>query len=325
ADRQHWAYQPVKPQTVPKVRDRAWVRNPIDAFILAGLEEKGWRPAAPVEPRGLLRRVYLDLTGLPPTLAEQDAFVNDSSGAAFERVVEDLLARPSYGERWGRHWLDLVRYAETNGYERDSQRPFGWRYRDYVIKAFNDDKPFDRFIIEQLAGDELPDANADTLIATGYYRLGPWDDEPADPQEDRFDQLDDIVGTTSLAFLGLTLSCARCHDHKFEALTMHDYYRLVATFNGLKRPTRGRTELVLPAGSRQDIAAEKQRDRQLGALTRTALTTRAVSSATPLSGIFDAGIRAYRAATPDLPRGYFMQEAPKTPDTHLLLPAKPTN
>jgi len=146
---------------------------------------------------------------------------------------------------------NLVRYAESNGYERDSPRPFVWRYRDYVIKAFNDDKPFDRFIVEQLAGDELSDANADTLIATGYYRLGPWDDEPADPQEDRFDQLDDMVSTTSLAFLGLTMGCARCHDHKFEALTMHDYYRMVATFNGLTRPTRGRMEEALrPARAR---------------------------------------------------------------------------
>src|SRR5260370_1168370 len=139
-------------------------------------------------------------------------------------VLRAWIAAAAYGERWGRHWLDLVRYAESNGYERDGTKPQAWRYRDYVIQAFNQDKPFDRFILEQLAGDELPDASADTFIATGYYRLGPWDDEPADSKEDRFDQLDDMVSTTSQTFLGLTLGCARCHNHKFEPLTARDYY-----------------------------------------------------------------------------------------------------
>src|SRR6185436_12116718 len=155
--------------------------------------------------------IHLDLTGLPPTLTEQEAFLKNPR---VEPLVDDLLARPSHGERWARHWLDVARYAETNGYERDAAKPFVWRYRDYVIRAFNDDKPFDRFLLEQLAGDELDDANADTLIASGFLRLGPWDDEPADPKEDRFDQLDDLVATTSEAFLGLTLACGRCHNHK---------------------------------------------------------------------------------------------------------------
>ena len=284
ADRKHWAYLPVSRPAVPVVRDTAWVRNPIDAFVLAKLEKERWKPAPEVEARTLLRRVYLDLTGMPPTLAEQDAFLA-LSPAAYDKLIQALLSRPSYGERWGRHWLDLVRYAETNGYERDAARPFVWRYRDYVIQSFNDDKPFDRFILEQLAGDELPDSSADTLIATGYYRLGPWDDEPADPLEDRYDQLDDIINTTSLVFLGLTMGCARCHDHKFEALTMHDYYRLAAVFNGLSRPTKGRTELVLPAGTKKELA--------------------------------DA------SRSKDLPRGYFMREASaKIPDMHLLLRGK---
>jgi hypothetical protein len=174
--------------------------------------------------------------------------------------VDELLARPSYGERWGRHWLDLVRYAETNGYERDATKPNAWRYRDYVIRAFNDDKPFDRFLREQLAGDELPDASDETLVATGYYRLGPWDDEPADPKQDRFDQLDDMVATTSEVFLGLTLACARCHNHKFEPLSALDYYRMVAIFNPLKRPVRGRTERDLPSGTPSQVAAEAERD-----------------------------------------------------------------
>lgn len=250
SDRRHWAFQPVRAPDPPTVRDRAWVRSPVDQFLLATLEETDWRPAAAAEPPALLRRLYLDLIGLPPTLAEQEAFLQDPSPSAWSRAVEDLLARPAYGERWGRHWLDLVRYAESNGYERDAAKPHVWRYRDYVIQAFNADRPFDRFLLEQLAGDELPDADGETIVATGYYRLGPWDDEPADPREDRYDQLDDMVNTTAQVFLGLTLGCARCHDHKFEALTMHDYYRMVAVFQTLQRPRNGRTEMDLPAAPR---------------------------------------------------------------------------
>src|SRR5207244_7737750 len=144
---------------------------------------------------------------------------------------------------------------ETAGYERDAVKPSVWRYRDYVIRAFNDDKPYDRFVLEQLAGDELPDANADSLIALGFTRLGPWDDEPADPKEDRFDQLDDVVNATADVFLGLTLGCARCHDHKFEPLTQVDYYRMLAIFDPLERPQAGRTELDLPVGTRAERAA----------------------------------------------------------------------
>src|SRR5439155_23898660 len=153
----------------------------------------------------LLRRVYLDVTGIPPSLADQNQFIANHSQQAWERTVDELLQRPTYGERWARHWLDLVRFAETNGYERDATKPQAWKFRDYVIRAFNSDKPFDRFIHEQIAGDELPDASEETLLALGYNRLGPWDDEPADPQEDRFDQLDDIVSTTAHTFLGLML------------------------------------------------------------------------------------------------------------------------
>jgi len=263
ADREHWAFQQVVAPPAPTVRDAAWVRNPIDAFILARLEKRDWLPAPPAEPRAILRRVYLNLIGLPPTLEEQAAFLADPSPEALDRVVEDLLARPTYGERWARHWLDLARYADTNGYERDSVKPHVWRYRDWVIRALNDDKPFDRFVVEQLAGDELPDADSDTVIATGFYRLGPWDDEPADPAEDRYDQLDDIVSTTSQVFLGLTMGCARCHDHKFEPLTAHDYYRMVAIFNPLVRPQDGRTDLDAPAGTPEQVAPVVERDRRI--------------------------------------------------------------
>jgi hypothetical protein len=267
SDREHWAFQPVRAPVVPTVRNTGWVRNPIDAFVLARLEAKGWRPNDAAKPRALMRRIYLDLVGLPPSLAEQAAIMKDPSTAAFDRLIDELLARPAYGERWGRHWLDLVRYAESNGYERDGAKPSVWRYRDYVISSFNADKPYDRFLLEQLAGDELPDADADTVTALGYYRLGPWDDEPADPAEDRFDQLDDIVGTTSQVFLGLTLQCARCHNHKFEPLTTLDYYRMTAIVNPLQRFQAGRSDLDAPAGSLTELAALAERDKQIAALS----------------------------------------------------------
>jgi hypothetical protein len=250
---EHWAFRPVRRPAVPAVRDRAWVRTPIDAFVLARLEKAGLRPAAPADRRTLLRRVYLDLIGLPPTPEEQRAFFADASPDAFARVVDDLLARPQYGERWGRHWLDVARYAETNGYERDGAKPSAWRFRDYVIDSFNRDKPYDRFVTEQVAGDEIEGSNAETLIATTFLRLGTWDDEPADPKIDRYDQLDDVLGTTATAFLALTLRCARCHDHKFEPFPQTDYYKMLAVFEPLKRPQDGRKDLDVPVGGRDGL------------------------------------------------------------------------
>src|SRR4051812_48241196 len=171
-DRAFWAYRPLNRPSPPKVKNAAWVRNPIDAFVLAKLEEKGLTPTAPADRVALARRVYYDLTGLPPTPEQIDAFVNDKDPNAYEKLLDQLLDSPHYGEKWGRHWLDLVRYAETHGSERDSPKPFAWRYRDYVIDAFNKDKPYDQFIREQIAGDELETVTAETMIATGYYRLG---------------------------------------------------------------------------------------------------------------------------------------------------------
>ena len=240
---EHWSFQPVLSPPIPAVKDKAWVRNPLDAFVLAKLEQQGKKPPPQANPMALLRRAHLDLTGLPPTITEQERFAKQPR---LDRAIDELLARAEYGERWARHWLDVVRYADSNGYERDAEKPFVWRYRDYVIESFNHDKPFDRFVMEQLAGDELPDRSVETTIATGFLRLGHWDDEPADPASDRYDQLDDIVSTTGQAFLGLTIGCARCHDHKFEPLATRDYYSLVAVFNPLQRPTKGRTELTVP-------------------------------------------------------------------------------
>ncbi len=262
----HWSFRPVVRPPVPTVKNAGWVRNPIDAFVLEKLEARGWKPSSQAEPHSLLRRMYLDLIGLPPTLEEREALLKDPSPENFDRLVSDLLARPGYGERWGRHWLDLVRYAESNGYERDATKPEVWKYRDYVIRSFNQDKPYDRFVLEQLAGDELPDVSPETLIALGFTRLGPWDAEPADIEQDRFDQLDDIVRTTSEVFLGVTLGCARCHDHKFDPLTQRDYYRMAATFNGLERPRRGKREFSLPVGNRVDLDRVAARDGEIEAL-----------------------------------------------------------
>jgi len=226
--KEHWAFQPLTTPSPPAVDDPEWSRNPIDAFILAGLKQNGLTPNPPTDKLSLLRRATYDLTGLPPTPAEIDAFLADESPEAFAKVVDRLLASERYGERWGRHWLDLVRFAETNSYERDGNKPNAWRYRDYVIKSFNDDKPFDRFVLEQLAGDELPDRTSESIIATGFLRLGVWQDEPVDEKQSYYDEMDDIVTTTSQAFLGLTINCARCHDHKIDPILQADYYRMVA-------------------------------------------------------------------------------------------------
>ncbi len=254
----HWAFKPMANPPVPKVKKTDWVKSPVDAFVLAKLEQKGLSPATAADKRTLLRRVTFDLTGLPPTPEEVSAFLVDKSPTAFKQVVERLLASTAYGERWARHWLDVVRYAESNGYERDGTKPSAWRYRDYVIDSLNRDKPFDRFLTEQLAGDELEGSNAETQIATTFLRLGTWDDEPADHLLDRYDQLDDVLGVTATTFLGQTLRCARCHDHKFEPFSQVDYYRVLALFEPLKRPQKAislthKNEFELPVGTAAEL------------------------------------------------------------------------
>lgn len=234
-DRSYWAFRPVTNPPVPAVRQPEKTTSPIDRFILARLEAAGLGLNPPASRQQLIRRAYYDLIGLPPTVEEVDAFVADESPDAFEKVVDQLLDSPHYGEKWGRHWLDLVRFAESNSYERDGSKPYAWRFRDYVIRSLNQDKPYTQFLREQLAGDELEPKTVDSLTATGYYRLGVWDDEPVNPQQALYDDLDDIVATTSQVFLGLTLNCARCHDHKIDPIPQKDYYRFVAFFNGIRR------------------------------------------------------------------------------------------
>jgi hypothetical protein len=230
AKQEHWAWkQPARPLP-PAVKEAAWARNPIDRFILARLEAAGLRPSPEAAREPLLRRVMLDLLGLPPTPDDIDTFVADRSADAWQKVVDRLLASPAYGERWGRHWLDLARFAESNGYEFDEVRPDAWRYRDYVIAAFNDDRPYDRFIREQLAGDELYPGDATALVATGFNLLGPDMTDSSDQVQRRQNTLNDMTDTAGLVFLGLTVGCARCHDHKFEPIPQADYYRLQAFF-----------------------------------------------------------------------------------------------
>ncbi|MBY0459139.1 MAG: DUF1549 domain-containing protein, partial [Gemmataceae bacterium] len=255
--KKYWAYQPVTAPAAPAVKNKAWATTPIDAFVLARLEAKGLKPVGFAGKAALVRRAYYDLTGLPPTPEDVEQFVSSKDADAYEKLLDKLLASPQYGEKWGRHWLDVVRFAETNGYERDGPKPFAWRYRDYVIKSFNEDKPYDLFVKEQLAGDEMPGYKPDAVIATGFYRLGIWDDEPADPLQAQYDGFDDIISTAGQAFLGTTFNCARCHDHKADPIPQADYYRLLAFFRDIKPYSENRD--VRSANSLSDITPPDQR------------------------------------------------------------------
>ncbi|MCA9075594.1 MAG: PSD1 domain-containing protein [Planctomycetaceae bacterium] len=262
----HWSFQPVKRPHVPDVQNASWVANPIDSFVIAKLEDAGLSPAPPAERTTLIRRVTYDLTGLPPSPDEVAAFVADESPDAYENLIERLLESPHYGEHWARYWLDLVRYAESNSFERDNPKPFVWRYRDYVIQSLNDDKPYDQFVMEQLAGDELDEVTSESLIATGYYRLGLWDDEPADPLLAFYDGLDDIAATTSQAMLGLRMNCARCHEHKIDPIPQQDYYSFIAFFRNI-RHYGVRADATVFEASIRDVDLPDGREQRTKAVT----------------------------------------------------------
>ena len=234
AGRDFWSFRPVANPPIPNVSDPSWVRTPIDAFVLAKLDEQRLQRAPQADRRTLIRRVYFDLIGLPPTPEEIDSFVNDPSSDAYERLVQRLLASPHYGIRWGRHWLDVARYADSNGLDENLAFGNAWRYRDYVVDAFNDDKPFDRFLVEQLAGDLLPEANRETKTATGFLVLGAKVLAEPDRQKLEMDSIDEQLDATGKAFLGMTLGCVRCHDHKFDPIKQTDYYALAAIFKSTK-------------------------------------------------------------------------------------------
>ena len=294
---QHWSFRPLTKPQPPAVKDQEWVRNDIDRFILNTLEAKGLESSTEADRRTLIRRVAFDLAGLPPTPAEVDAFVNDSAPDAYEKLIERLLESPRYGERWGRHWLDVVHYGESHGYDKDKPRRNAWPYRDYVIRSFNEDKPYARFVEEQLAGDVLFPEDPQGVVATGFIAAGPWDyvghaelrEGTKDKKIARLLDRDDMVAATMSTFVSVTAHCARCHDHKFDPIKQEDYYSLQAVFAGVdradrpfdpdprthqkrqrqldqKRQIQTRIEFILDAAARLSSPEIEALDRQLDSL-----------------------------------------------------------
>ena len=340
-DRAYWAFQPVRAPRIPSPGSHLETTHPIDAFLLAALRERKLGMNPPARPRELVRRAFFDLTGLPPGPGDVEAFEKEPSDAAWTRMVDRLLDSPRYGERWGRHWLDLVRYAESNGYERDGPKPDAWRYRDYLIHSFNTDKPYDRFIREQLSGDEIadqllaspptgPDSSTndwrDAIVATGFYRLHVWDDEPDNTLAAEFDDLDDIMVTTGAAFLGLTVGCARCHDHKFDPFSQADYYSLLGFIRSIdpygqqhrggggRGTGRIQRPLATPAELRQWDLEKKQRiaaaELRLAQIPATEPEARRKQ---------EAELKQMRDAQPPFDHALAIADAgPKAKPTHLL-------
>ena len=259
--RDWWSFQPLVRPAMPVVTDGK-DNNPIDAFILAELTQQQFEPAPTADARTIVRRMYYDVTGLPPSFSELELWTSRLGGdnstrmspKALNELADHLLASPHFGERWGRHWLDLVRYAESSGYERDQEKPFAWKYRDWVVSAINDDMPYDQFMRDQLAGDEIERRTEASVIATGFLRLGTWNDEPNDDQDYRYERLEDMVHSTSTAFLGLTVKCARCHDHKFDPIPQDDYYRVASAF--WPGPIAARDRALLGGPSKEELGVE---------------------------------------------------------------------
>ena len=271
----YWAFQPPRPSEPPKVADESWVRNDIDRFVLCALESTGLRPAPEASRQVLIRRLYFDLLGLPPEPAAVKAFVEDTSPTAYEDLVESLLKNPHYGERWGKHWLDLARYADTNGYEMDDEFPHAWRYRDYVIDAFNNDKPYFDFVREQIAGDELvkvttilgaPSPKPEQAIAMTFLRLAPFNRTPIS-EESRDVLLSEMTSTVGSVFLGLTLGCAKCHDHKYDMVPTKDFYRMKAFFSTVQIDKDGLAAEFYRPGEKEWVEEAKARhEKELEAL-----------------------------------------------------------
>ncbi|MDP7009855.1 MAG: DUF1549 domain-containing protein, partial [Verrucomicrobiota bacterium] len=237
--RDHWAFKaPMRP-ALPRVKNGDWVANPVDVFVLAQLEQANLKPSPETKRRTLIRRLSLDLTGLPPTPAEVKAFLNDKRPDAYDRLVDRLLASPAFGERWGRHWLDLARYADSNGYEDDRTRPDAFRFRDWVINAFNEDLPYDRFTIEQMAGDLLPESSYKQKVATGFHRMTLSNQGGADVVEEEFRVIaaKDRVDTIGAVWLGMSVGCAKCHSHKYDPISHQEYYKFYAFFNNAEDTT----------------------------------------------------------------------------------------
>jgi mono/diheme cytochrome c family protein len=294
AERKYWAFAKPVRTGLPTVPSAAWQRNPVDAFLLSSMKAKGLAPSPRADRRTLVRRAYLDLLGLPPTPEQVDAFVNDKSPDAWPRLIDSLLASPHYGERWARYWLDLVRYADSGGFEFDVDRPEAWRYRDYVVNAFNKDKPYSQFVREQLAGDEYTPVTDEAMIATGFLRVGP---NLGGGERGRQDALDDLVSTTSLTFMGMTVGCARCHNHKFDPIPQKDYYRIQSVFVS----TRGLDFPLVPA---HEVNAHKAETARIDELIRPLRQAKRALEAPYLKRLVDQEI----AKLPE-----YLQIAYKTP------------
>ena len=301
----YWAFRKPQRSPVPRIAS-----NPVDAFIISALRKEGIAPSAALDRTHLIRRVTLDVTGLPPTPAEVDAFITDRSPQAYERLVDRLLASPAYGERWALKWLDIVRYADTNGYELDADRPHAWRYRDYVVDSFNRNKPFDRFVKEQLAGDEIYPDDPAALVATGYLRAGSEHlvSGNIDPDESRQEVLTEIATSIAQTYLGLTVNCARCHNHKFDPIPQTDFYRLQAVFAGAKGKDVEIAKAQVKAAWQADDEAYKARLKpvqdELKALAKP----------------YDERLRAAKLASLEarLRDAYNTPEAKRTPEQKLL-------
>jgi hypothetical protein len=309
ADTDWWSLRPLVQPAAPEVKNKAWVRTPIDAFILATLEAKGLTAAPAADKRTLIRRLTYDLHGLPPTPEEVDAFLKDESPDAYEKLVDRLLASPRYGERWGRYWLDIVHYGDTHGYDKDKRRDHAWPYRDYVIRSFNADKGYTRFLKEQIAGDVLYKDEADGIVATGFIAAGPWDfvgqvelrEGTVEKEKTRLLDRDDMVSNTIATFASLTIHCARCHDHKFDPIPQKDYYRLQAVFAGVDRGDRAYLNPT-KAAQRTKLLAEKEELQK----QRTDLQARVRDTISPELGQLDDEIRKLTeqlTALPKLPKG----------------------
>lgn len=316
----HWAFQPLKRAALPEVRDAGWATSPLDRFVLAKLEAAKLAPSKAADRETLLRRVSLDLTGLPPTPAEREAFLADTSAEAYERLVDRLLASPHYGERWARHWLDIARYADSDGYTIDAPRDI-WMYRDWVIDALNRDMPFDRFAIEQTAGDLLPDPSNDRLIATGFHRNTPSNFEGGiDFEQYRVEAVADRVATTGTAFLGLTLGCARCHDHKFDPISQREFYQFFAFFNDTDEVDKEAdrkyfNKPFLELGDEKEKVEFAEWEKQVvdleGEMRKYLDNFVGDATVDPTAKDFTKRLTALRAKRPKLPRTMVMRELPQ--------------
>lgn len=290
SDRQFWSFKPLGQAPVPAVKDSSWVKGPIDQYILAAQEAKGLHPNAEADRLTLIRRAYLDLLGLPPTPEEVDAFLADTDPQAYEKLVDRLLESPRYGERWARHWIDIARFAESHGYEQDYDRPTAHHYRDFLIRAFNSDMPYDQFVKWQLAGDELAPTTPDALMATGFLGAGAFPTQLTEDEFERarYDELDDMTATTGVAFLGLSIGCARCHDHKYDPIPVRDYYQMAACFSSA---IRSEVELDL-------TPEENQKRREQFEATKVELTKKLADlEQGQLAGQFQEWLKTFEPAT----------------------------